>query len=80
MVLSALRGGCSLRYDPHLILDDLQEAAFDIEAATTFASNAERSLAEERHHRRVPGENANLAIERGRDDGLRLTLEQDRFR
>src|SRR5262252_2295251 len=70
----------SLRDDTHRIVDDLQESAVDVEPLTArLCPNPEHALAQEGHHRGVSGKNANLAVVRRDDDGIRRALVYDRF-
>ncbi len=71
-----------LRYDSHDIIDHLQEAAFHRKAtiARTLSPQAQLAFPEERDHRGVTRENADLPIERRRDDRIALAFEQHGFR
>ena len=73
-----LRLGCVLRDDTHPILDDLEKPALDVEAGAR--AEPQIALPKQGHHRRVSGEDADLAVERGGDDGIRRPLEQYGFR
>ena len=75
---SDLRG--VLRDDPNLIVDHLQEAALHLEPLTSARAEAQLALAQQRHHGRVTREDADLAVERGGDDGLGGALEEDSLR
>src|SRR6188474_2594222 len=61
-----------LRYHAHLIVQHLHESAADVEAAST--AKAQLSITEERHQRRVPGENADLPIVRRSHNGIGVAL------
>src|SRR5258705_2318147 len=67
-----------LRHDANPIVDDLEKPAFDMEARAR--TEPQITLAEQGHHRCVPGEDADLAVEGGGDDGIRRPLEQHPFR
>jgi hypothetical protein len=68
------------RHDTHDVVYDLEEAAFDAEAPLTPRAELQLTLPQQRHHRRVPGENAHLSIERRSDNRFRRPLEQHGFR
>src|SRR5690349_21808364 len=69
-----LRG--ALRDDANRVIDNLQEAALDAEAAgLAVRAQLQSALAEQRHHRRVPGQNSDFAVVCGRDDRVDAPLE-----
>jgi hypothetical protein len=76
-----LRRRGSLRHDAHQVVGNLEESALDLKPACGgTAADPELTTAEQRYHRCVPGEDADLTIERRRDDRLGVALEEHRFR
>src|SRR5690242_3209782 len=64
----------AFRYHTNLILHHLKEAAFDLEAALS-AANPQRPFPQQGHHRRVPGQDSELAVEGRHHDRVSLSLE-----
>src|ERR1035437_2140499 len=64
--------------NPHLIVHHLHESPRNRERWPV--THAQRTAAEQSHHRRIPGKYPHLTIERRRDHGLRVALEEHRFR
>jgi hypothetical protein len=70
----------ALRDDSHLIIDDLEKPALDLEAVRPrIAPNAQRAATEEGHHRGVTGEDTDLPIVRGSHQRVRFSLEEHRL-
>jgi len=64
----------------HPIIHDLEEPTANHETIQRLsASHRERSLPEQRHERCVIRQDADLAIERGRDDRVRFPVEHRRL-
>jgi hypothetical protein len=65
----------------HPIIDDLEESATNLESTGGPAlPDRQHSLAEQGHERGMVRQDADLAVERGRNDCVRLSIEYRRFR
>jgi hypothetical protein len=63
-------------HDPNPVVHDLEKTAFDGKAThITAPTNAQPTRAEQRHEWGVVRQNADLAIESGRDHRVGLTVE-----
>jgi hypothetical protein len=66
--------------DPNPVVHDLEKSTLDGEAThVTSPTNAEGACAEERHERGVIRQDADLAVEGGRDHRVGLTVEHRRL-
>jgi hypothetical protein len=66
--------------DPYRIIEDLQEPALDFELPPATGAKPQLAAAEQRHHRRVAGQDSNFAVIRRRDNGIGLAFEENRLR
>ena len=68
------------RDDPNLVVQYLYEAAAYVESRAGCSAKPQRTVSQQRHQRRMTGENADFPVVRRRDHGIRLSFEQHRFR
>src|SRR5438552_13771261 len=78
--LTRLRRRGLLGDDADLVVQHLHEAAAHSETATGGPTQSQLTLTEQRHQRRVTGEDSNLTVVRGGYYGIRLALEQHGLR
>jgi hypothetical protein len=65
------------RHDADVIVRYLQKPAFDMKSVRSRRTQPKLAITKHGHHGGVAGENADLSIERRRNDRLGLTFEQD---
>src|SRR5262249_8376519 len=65
----------------HPIVHDLKKSALNQESARALTpANAKPPLSEQGHERSVIRQYSDFAVERGRDDRVRVAVEHSRFR
>src|SRR5665811_918850 len=70
-----------LRYHAHRVVHHLEETTLHAKPLLRSApAEPQFALPKQRHHRRMPGENPHLSIERRSDNRFRRPLEQHGFR
>ena len=59
--------GRLLCHHVHMIIRNLQEAAFNVESMRAGCTDSQFTIPEQGHHRSVTGENSDFTVERRRD-------------
>ena len=70
-----LDAGSLLRHDAYVVVQYLHESAADVEAGPGSSAEPKQPLTEQRHQRRVAGQNADLPIVRGSDNRVSFALK-----